>query len=55
MRLKSTLIVSQETVLLPTTIRRNRPINNQDPVAVEIIMRAPEDPAVNQNEALDPT
>ena len=36
MRLKPTLSVTQETLLLPTTIRRNRPRDIQYPVAVGI-------------------
>ena len=49
LRLKPTLNVTQETFLLPTTIRRNRSNTNNDPVAVGIPVRGPEEPPVNQN------
>ena len=49
LRLKPTLNVTQETFLLPTTIRRNRPHINIDPRAVGFPVRGPEDPAINHN------
>ena len=42
LRLKPTLNVTQETFLLPTNIRRNRPTNNQEIPAEGVAVRAPE-------------
>ena len=45
MRLKPTLSVTQETFLLPTNVRRNRP-NNHEVIAAEgTVVREPESPA----------
>ena len=49
MHLKLTLNVTQETLLLPTTIMRNGPIINENPAAVGIPIWGPEDPAANNN------
>ena len=42
MRLKPTLNVTQETLLLPTNIRRNRPPTTIAPAAEGAAVRAPE-------------
>ena len=42
MRLKPTLNVTQETLLLPTNIRRNRPPTTRAPATVGAAVRAPE-------------
>ena len=52
LHLKPALNVTQEMLLLPTTIRRNWPIVNDDPAAVEIPVRGPEGPAANHNEGI---
>ena len=52
LHLKPTLNVTQETLLLPTTIRRNRPTTNNDPAVVGIPVRGPEEPVINHNEEI---
>ena len=45
MCLKPTLNITQETFFLPTNIRRNWPINNEEIAAEGIAIRPPESPA----------
>ena len=45
LRLKPTLNVTQETFLLPTNVRRNRPTNNENILAEGVTIRASEGPA----------
>ena len=45
MHLKPTLNITQETFLLPTNIKRHQLINNKEPAAEGITVRAPASPA----------
>ena len=45
MGLKPTLNITQETFLLPTSVKRNRPHNNEVKAAEGIAVRLPEGPA----------
>ena len=49
MKLKPTLNITQETLLLPTNIRRTRPPHDEEKTPVEIPVRTPAGPTTNQN------
>ena len=49
MKLKPTLNITQETLLLPTNVRRTRPPRDEETTPVEIPVRTPAGPTTNQN------
>ena len=49
MKLKPTLNITQETLLLPTNVRRTRPLRNEETIPVGIPVRTPAGPATNHN------